>query len=90
MPPITILAVGASTVYAFKYKPKGFKVKLKSGSEAARWRRDQLRVEVGKDGTVTSQFALVTPEGATYPFEVTTAMGGKEAYELFLSKLLER
>ena len=90
MPPITLLAVGPSTVYAFKYKPKGFKVKLKSGSEVARWPRDQLSVEVGEPGKVTSQFALVTQEGATYPFEVTTAMGGKEGYELFLAILRNR
>jgi hypothetical protein len=90
MPPTTILAVGPSTVYAFKYKPKGFKVKLKGGSEVARWPRDQLTVEVGEPGKVTSQFALVTQEGATYPFEVTTVMSGKETYELFLATLLKR
>ncbi len=86
LPNPVLIAVGPSTIYAFKYKPKGFKVKLKSGSEVARWPRSSIDVEVGKAGAV-SQFALVTDQGEVYTLEVTTALGGAGAYDLFIKAL---
>ena len=86
LPNPVLVAVGPTTVYAFKYKPKGFKIKLKSGSEVARWPRTSIEVDTGKTGSVT-QFALVTDQGDVYALEVTTALGGAEAYELFIKSL---
>jgi len=87
LPNPVIIAVGPTTVYAFKYKPRGFKVKVKPGSEVARWPRRSIRVETGERGKVSSQFALVTEQGEVYAFEVTTALGGAGAYELFIRSL---
>jgi hypothetical protein len=86
LPNPVLIAVGPTTVYAFKYKPKGFKVKVKSGSEVARWSRDSINVERGTDGKV-SKFALVTSDGDVYALEVTTALGGTGAYNLFIDSL---
>ena len=86
LPNPVLIAVGPTTVYAFKYKPKGFKIKLKSGSEVARWSRDAIDVQRGADGKV-SKFALVTSEGGVYALEVTTALGGTGAYNLFIDSL---
>ncbi|MGI9645130.1 MAG: hypothetical protein ACR2O6_07465 [Ilumatobacteraceae bacterium] len=86
LPNPVLIAVGPTTVYAFKYKPRGFKVKLKKGSEVARWSRSSIDVERTKDGKI-SQFALVTDQGEIYALEVTTALGGTGAYELFMQSL---
>lgn len=86
LPNPVLVAVGPTTVYAFKYKPRGFKVKLKSGSEVARWPRSTIDVERTTSGAV-SQFALVTDQGEVYALEVTTALGGTGAYELFIRAL---
>ena len=87
LPNPVLIAVGPTTVYAFKYKPRGFKVKIKSGYEVARWPRRSIRVETGERGKVSSQFALVTEQGEVYAFEATTALGGAGAYELFIRSL---
>lgn len=87
MPPTVIVAVGPSSVYVFRYKPRGFKITVKDGSEVARWPRDQMRVEASEPGAMTSQFSITTADGNEFPFEVTTAMGAKDAYELFLAAL---
>ena len=86
LPNPVLIAVGPTTVYAFRYKPRGFKVKLKSGSEVARWPRNTIEVERTKSGAI-SQFALVTEQGEVYALEVTTALGGTGAYELFIESL---
>lgn len=87
LPNPVLIAVGRNTVYAFKYKPRGFKVKVKSGSEVARWPLDSIRVETGERGKITSQFALVTDQGDFYALEVTTALGGAGAFDLFVASL---
>lgn len=87
LPNPVLIAVGPTTVYAFKYKPRGFKVKVKAGSEVARWPRSSIRVETGEPGKISSQFALVTDQDEVYAMEVTTALGGAEAYELFIRSL---
>jgi hypothetical protein len=86
LPNPVLIAVGPTTIYAFKYKPKGFKVKLKSGSEVARWSRNAVEVQSVKTGAV-SQFALVTDGGEVYALEVTTALGGAGAFDLFMKSL---
>jgi len=86
LPNPVLIAVGPTTVYAFKYKPRGFKVKVKSGSEVARWSRDSVDVQRGPDGKV-SKFALITADGGVYELEVTTALGGTGAYNLFIDAL---
>ncbi len=86
LPNPVLIAVGPTTVYAFKYRPKGFKIKLKSGSEVARWPRESIEVETVKTGVV-SQFALITDQGEVYALEVTTALGGAGAYDLFIQSL---
>ena len=87
LPNPVLIAVGPTTIYAFKYKPRGFKVKVKSGSEVARWPRSSTRIETGDRGKLTSQFALITEPGDVYALEVTTALGGTDAFELFLRSL---
>lgn len=87
LPNPVLIAVGPTTIYAFKYKPRGFKVKVKRGSEVARWPRSSIRVEAGERGTISSQFALVTERGEVYALEVTTALGGADAFELFMRSL---
>jgi len=87
LPNPVLIAVGPETVYAFKYKPKGFKVKLKSGSEVARWPRRNTEIEVDAPGKITTQFALVTGPDEVHPLEATTAMGGAGAFQLFVDSL---
>ena len=86
LPSPLLVAVGQDTVYAFKYKPKGFKIKLKKGSEAARWRKSSIHVETGSSGGV-SDFAIITDSGDIYALEVTTALGGAEAFNMFIATL---
>lgn len=87
LPQPVLIAVGPTTIYAFKYKPKGFKVKLKKGSEVARWPRATTKVEAEEPGKLTGQFALITGDERMYALEVTTAMGGADAYRLFIDAL---
>lgn len=86
LPPTTIVAVGPTTIVVFEYKPKGFKVKVKDGSEVARLDRRTTTVEVGDGGMMTSQFALVGADAA-YAFEVTTVRGAREAFDQFIEVL---
>jgi hypothetical protein len=85
LPNPVLIAVGTDTVYAFKYKPKGFKIKLKNGSEVARWARADIEVEADEPKKV-SQFAIIAGD-SVYTLEVTTMLGGREAYELFIAAL---
>jgi hypothetical protein len=86
LPNPVLIAVGQNTVYAFKYKPSGFKVKVKKGSEVARWPLADITVESDEPGKV-SQFAINVADESLYTLEVTTAMGGREVYEMFLAAL---
>jgi hypothetical protein len=87
LPNPLMLGVGDQSVYAFAYKPKGFKIKLKKGSEEARWPRQGLRVEADDPGGAVSQFAIVTADGNAYALEATTAMGGDVVLARFLDLL---
>jgi hypothetical protein len=84
LPNPVFIAVGANTVYAFDYRPRGFKFKIKK--EVARWPRSGLSVAVEKTGSMTS-FALITTEGESYALEVPTMMGGQELVDMFLAAI---
>ena len=84
LPNPVMIAVGADTVYAFKYAPRGFKFKIKK--EVARWRKESLRVDVEK-GKMAVNFTLTTPSGESHQLEVYTVMGGAELVDVFLDAL---
>ena len=50
LPNPVFIAVGTDTVYAFDYKPRGFKFKIKK--EAARWPRNQVTVTAEETSTM--------------------------------------
>ena len=87
LPNPVLIAVGEANVYAFKFAPKGFKLKVKKGWEVARWRRDEVSAIVGKDKRVQA-ITLRTPEG-DYDFEVTTMKRGSatEALDRFADRI---
>lgn len=87
LPNPVMIAVGQSTVHAFKYKPKGFKVKLKKGAEVARWPRSAISAQIDAEGKVT-KFSLMTADNEVYALEVTTAMGGDEMFRHFFDALV--
>jgi len=84
LPNPVFLAVGADTVYAFAYKPRGFKFKIKK--EVARWPRADLTVAVEHTDRM-AYFTMTTASGDSYPMEVTTVMGAKDVVDLFLDAL---
>ncbi len=84
LPNPVFIAVGANTVYAFDYRPRGFKFKIKK--EVARWPRSEMSVEADT-GMGMAHFALITSSGESYALEVPTMMGGKELVDYFLQAL---
>ena len=82
LPNPVFIAVGANTIYALNYKPRGFKFKIKK--EVARWSRDEVSVEAEETSTM-SYFVLKMNSGESYPLEVPTLMGGKELVHMFLN-----
>ena len=84
LPNPVFIAVGAKTVYAFDYAPRGFKYKIKK--EVARWPKDQISVLVKNTGAMTT-FDLTMTSGESHSLEVPTMMGGKELVEMFLEAL---
>ncbi len=86
LPSSLLIAVGSETVYAFKYKAGGFKVKVKKGSEAARWVKNSIYV-VSAPGGAVSEFAIITDAGDVYALEVITAPAGAEMFKMFIETL---
>lgn len=84
LPNPVFIAVGSKTIFAFDYKPRGFKFKIKK--EVARWPRDAVRVEAERSRLMAT-FALITDSGESYPLEIPTMMGGKELVDEFLEVL---
>ncbi len=84
LPNPVFIAVGSDTVYAFDYRPRGFKFKIKK--EAARWPRRDLRVAVEHTDRMC-YFTMTTGSGDVYPLEVTTVMGAKDVVDLFITAL---
>lgn len=87
LPNPVFIAVGSNTVYAFDYKPRGFKFKIKE--EVARWPRGDLSVAVEETPRMAS-FTLTTAAGDVYAMEVATVMGAKDVVDLFLGTLTGR
>jgi|GEM_PF-1873648 len=84
LPNPVFIAVGAKTIYAFDYKPRGFKFKIKK--EVARWPRHEVSVKF-QETKMMITFVLITGSGESYPFEVPIMMGGKELVHFFLEAL---
>jgi len=84
LPNPVFLAVGNDTVYAFHYRPRGFKFKIKK--EAARWPRRDLTVAVEETSRMC-YFTVTTASGDSYALEVTTVMGAKDLVDVFIAAL---
>ncbi len=84
LPNPVFIAVGTNTIYAFKYKPRGFKFKIKK--EVARWHRNEVKV-TSEETNMMCYFVLTTNSGESYPMEIPTMMGGKELVHMFLDAL---
>jgi hypothetical protein len=84
LPNPVFIAVGTETIYAFKYRPRGFKYKIKK--EVARWPRRDLTVE-REDTDRMCYFTLTTGSGDVYAMEVATVMGAKEIVDMFMVAL---
>lgn len=84
LPNPVFIAIGGSNVYAFDYRPRGFKFKIKK--EVARWPRKDLQVAVEETARM-AYFTMTTGTGDTYAMEVATVMGAKEVVDLFLNEL---
>jgi hypothetical protein len=78
------LAVGANTIYAFKYKPRWFKFKIKK--EIARWPKQGARVKAHETSMMCT-FVLELGSGEQLPLEVPIMMGGKELVHAFLDAI---
>ncbi len=84
LPNPVFIAVGTNNIYAFDYKPRGFKFKIKK--EVARWPRNEVKV-TAEETSMMCYFVLTISSRESYPMEVTTMMGGKELVHLFLDAL---
>ncbi len=83
LPNPVFIAVGAQSVYAFDYAPRGFNFKIKK--EVARWPKDEVSVVVERTGRMVT-FDLVA-SGESYPLELATVMGAKELVRVFIEAL---
>ena len=84
LPNPVFIAVGAKTVYAFKYAPRGFKFKIKK--EVARWPKEEISVVTEKSKTM-AKFVLTTASGENYHLEIPTMFGATELVDAFLDAL---
>ena len=84
LPNPVFIAVGSKNIYAFAYKPRGFKFKIKK--EAARWPRNEVNVKV-EETSKMCYFILTTGSGENYPLEVPIVFGGKELVHMFLDAI---
>ena len=84
LPNPVFIAVGAKTVYAFDYAPRGFKFKIKK--LAARWSKDEVSVTTERT-RMMANFVLTTGSGESYSLEVPTMMGGGELVDVFFEAL---
>ena len=84
LPNPVFIAVGAGTIYAFDYRPRGFKFKIKK--EVARWPRAGMSIEVEETSRMC-YFTMTTSGGESYAMEVPTVMSGKDLVALFIAAL---
>ncbi len=84
LPNPVFIAVGPENIYAFDYRPRGFKFKIKK--EAARWARKDVIVEM-EGGDKMVKFTLALASGEKYPLEIPVFMGGRELAEFFINAI---
>lgn len=84
LPNPVFIAVGSESIYAFDYRPRGFKFKIKK--EVARWSKDEVSVESENTGSMAT-FTLTMDSGESYSFEIPTMMGGRELVDVFFDTL---
>ena len=84
LPNPVFIAVGESTIYAFDYKPRGFKFKIKK--EVARWPRNEVSL-TSEETSMMITFILTTGSDESYPLEVPIVMGGRELVHRFLEAI---
>ena len=84
LPNPVFVAVGAKSIYAFKYAPRGFKFKIKK--KVVRWLKDEVRVVAKNTGTMAT-FTLTAGSNESHSLEVPTMMGGKELVDVFFKAL---
>ena len=84
LPNPVFIAVGPESIYAFDYKPRGFKFKIKK--EVARWPRAEMSIDVEETGRMC-YFTMTTSGGESYAMEVPTVMSGKDLVALFIAAL---
>lgn len=87
LPNPVMIAVGQENVYAFDYRPKGFKFKIRK--ESARWPRRELMVETEPGGKMF-RFTITPKSGEAIPLEVPVFMGGRELVDFFVESLKAR
>ena len=87
LPNPVFIAVGINTIYAFAYKPRGFKFKIKK--EAARWPKDEVSVTINET-SMMCKFDIMLSSGDIFPLEVPTLMGGRELVHMFLDALKQK
>ena len=84
LPNPVFIAVGKDTVYAFDYKPRGLKFKIKK--QVAHWSRADLHVAVERTDRMC-YFTMTTGNGDVYAMEVATVMGAAEVVDMFVAAL---
>jgi hypothetical protein len=84
LPNPVFIAVGESTIYAFDYKPRGFKFKIKK--EVARWPKNEVSLTSGETSMMIT-FILTIGSDESYPLEVPIMMGGRELVHRFLEAI---
>jgi hypothetical protein len=84
LPNPVFIAVGRENIYAFDYRPRGFKFKIKK--EAARWPRKNVIIET-EPGDRMFKFTMAVPTGEKFPLEIPVFMGGKELVEFFINSM---
>ena len=86
LPNPVFIAVGTDNVFAFNYKPRMFKFKIKK--EAARWSKNEIDIKFEDTGKMI-YFVMKTSSGEAYSFEVPVVFGGRELVQIFLKELTE-
>ena len=84
---LTFLLHDPQFVYAFDYKPRGWKFKIKK--EVASWPRGDLQVAVEETDRMC-YFTMTTGSGDVYAMEIATIMGAQDVVDLFIASLSER
>lgn len=84
LPNPVFIAVGHENIYAFDYRPRGFKFKIKK--QAARWPRKDVIIEA-EPGDRMFKFIIAVPTGEKIPLEIPVLMGGKELAEFFINAI---